>query len=464
MRRAVAMIGSIPGAMKRRARSTWTCAGRNARRWPSATSGRTGSRCTTAMTAGRPRHRWVATPLVPAGSASSTWPATCGSGPTTGTGRTLAWHRPIRRGLRRARAASRVVPSGRAEAPTRRAQRTATGSIRTRGTAPSASAVRKTTDGESRSAKIYLQRITTWRRSDDQADIDVIFVFPATPSIGEVRADPGPHVRARQLTRSQHIRIRAMSKASSSPGLALVFSAFAVSACATASDGPSAADWLNAPAPRASAASTFTKTRYPIVLAHGLGGFRQLFGVVDYFFEIPDGLRSGGAQVFVTQVSATGSAEDRGEQLLQQIEFIAASTGAGKVNLIGHSQGGLDARYVMAVRPDLVASLTTVATPHLGADLADFLADNVTPGGFNETVLAAFGNSLGTVIDLLTGTPEPQDAIGALHSLSSAGATEFNHQFPAGLAATRCGATPTSFNGIQLYSWAGSSVLTNILD
>lgn len=28
--------------------------------------------------------------------------------------------------------------------------------------------------------------------------------------------------------------------------------------------------------------STFTKTRYPIVLAHGLSGFRQLFGVVDY--------------------------------------------------------------------------------------------------------------------------------------------------------------------------------------
>jgi triacylglycerol lipase len=118
----------------------------------------------------------------------------------------------------------------------------------------------------------------------------------------------------------------------------------------------------------------------------------------------------------------------------------------------------------MAVRPDLIASLTTVATPHLGADLADFLADNVTPGGFNETVLAAFGNSLGAVIDLLTGTAEPQDAIGALTSLSSAGAAMFNQKFPAGLAATRCGATPSSANGIPLFSWAGSSPLTNVLD
>jgi triacylglycerol lipase len=185
------------------------------------------------------------------------------------------------------------------------------------------------------------------------------------------------------------------------------------------------------PSRTADAASTFTKTRYPIVLAHGLSGFRQLFGVVDYFFGIPGDLQSGGAKVFVTQVSAFGSAEQRGEQLLQQIEFIAASTGAGKVNLIGHSQGGLDARYVMAVRPDLIAALA---------------------------------GSLGTILDLLTGTPEPQDALGALHSLSSEGAADFNQRFPAGLAATRCGATPSTAGGIPLFSWAGSSVLTNILD
>lgn len=221
---------------------------------------------------------------------------------------------------------------------------------------------------------------------------------------------------------------------------------------------------LAIPTRRADAASTFTKTKYPIVLAHGLSGFRQLFGVVDYFFGIPSDLRSGGAAVFVTEVSPFGSAEQRGEQLLAQVEHIAATTGAGKVNLIGHSQGGLDARYVMAVRPDLIASLTTVATPHTGADLADFLRDNLTPGGFNETVLAALANSLGTVLSLLTGTSSPQNAIGALDSLSSAGAAAFNQRFPAGLARTSCGATPASVNGIPLYSWSGTSAITNIFD
>src|SRR5215468_5590746 len=223
-------------------------------------------------------------------------------------------------------------------------------------------------------------------------------------------------------------------------GLAVV--SLVLASCAAASDGADDGDWQNFSAPTASAASTFTRTRYPIVLAHGLSGFRQLFGVVDYFFAIPGDLQSGGAQVFVTQVSAVASAEERGEQLLQQIEFIASSTGAGKVNLIGHSEGGLDARYVMGVRPDLIASLTTVATPHLGADLADFLAANVAGNGFNQTVLSLFGDALGTIIDLLTGSPSPQDALGAVHSLSSAGAAVFNQQFPAGLAATRCGATP----------------------
>jgi triacylglycerol lipase len=91
------------------------------------------------------------------------------------------------------------------------------------------------------------------------------------------------------------------------------------------------------------------------VLAHGLLGFREVFGVLDYFFGVASDLQSSGAQVFVTQVSAVNSSEERGEQLLQQIEAIVASTGAAKVNLIGHSQGGIDARYVMGVRPDLIA-------------------------------------------------------------------------------------------------------------
>jgi triacylglycerol lipase len=53
------------------------------------------------------------------------------------------------------------------------------------------------------------------------------------------------------------------------------------------------------------------------------------------------------------------------------------------------------------VRPDLVASVTTVGSPHKGADLADFLVANFANGGFTQAVLSGLGNALGTILGLL---------------------------------------------------------------
>lgn len=209
---------------------------------------------------------------------------------------------------------------------------------------------------------------------------------------------------------------------------------------------------------------SYTKTKYPIVLAHGLGGFDTLFGVLDYWFGIEDALEDGGATVFVTQVSPLNTPQQRGEQLIDQIETILAITGKAKVNLIGHSQGGLDARYVAAVRPDLLASVTTVGSPHKGADLADFLAANFVNGGFTQAVLSGLGSALGTVLGLLGGSQNPNDAIAALTALTSASMAQFNAQYPAGVPTTSCGSGATSANGVRLYSWSGTGILTNALD
>jgi triacylglycerol lipase len=209
---------------------------------------------------------------------------------------------------------------------------------------------------------------------------------------------------------------------------------------------------------------TYTKTKYPIVLEHGLGGFDELFGVYEYWFGITDALRDGGATVFVTEVSQLNSTEARGEQLIDQIEQIVAITGKPKVNLIGHSHGGLDVRYVAAVRPDLVASVTSVGSPHKGAELADFLRANVQGGSFTESVLAYFANSLGMVLGLLTGNTNPSDAIAALNSLTAAGLAQFNASYPQGVPATACGNGAAFVNGIRYYSWSGTGILTNALD
>ena len=209
---------------------------------------------------------------------------------------------------------------------------------------------------------------------------------------------------------------------------------------------------------------SYTQTKYPIVLEHGLAGFDELFGVLEYWYGIPEALQGGGATVFVTEVSQFDSTEARGEELLAQVEHIIAITGKPKVNLIGHSHGGLDVRYVAAVRPDLVASVTTVGTPHKGAQLADYLRAHIQAGSFTEDVLAFFADSLGTVLGLLSGHTNPQDAIAALDSLTSAGLATFNASYPQAVPTTACGSGASVVNGIRYYSWSGTGVLTNVLD
>lgn len=209
---------------------------------------------------------------------------------------------------------------------------------------------------------------------------------------------------------------------------------------------------------------SYTKTKYPIVLAHGLAGSEEYLGILDYWFGIENALEDGGAKVYVTQVSPLNTPQARGEQLIDQIETIVAISGKPKVNLIGHSQGGLDIRYVAATRPDLVASLTTVGSPHKGADLADFLAAGYSAGGFSQAVLSGLGSFLEFALELLTGTDAPNDAIAALQSLTAASMGSFNAQYPAGVPTSSCGSGAAVVNGIRLYSWGGTGVLTNALD
>jgi triacylglycerol lipase len=118
------------------------------------------------------------------------------------------------------------------------------------------------------------------------------------------------------------------------------------------------------------AADTYTQTKYPIVLVHGLLGFDAL-GPVQYFYGIPSELRRSGAVVYTASVSQSNSTELRGEQLLKELQTLKARYGHTKFNLVGHSHGGNTSRYVAGVSPDLVASVTTVGTPHQGSKVAD---------------------------------------------------------------------------------------------
>ncbi|MCU0656185.1 MAG: alpha/beta fold hydrolase [Polyangiaceae bacterium] len=113
---------------------------------------------------------------------------------------------------------------------------------------------------------------------------------------------------------------------------------------------------------------------YPIVLAHGFFGFEEFAGVnfITYFYKVKERLdEEGEGEVFTPAVDPFNNSEVRAQMLLTQVEEVLKQTGRARVNLIGHSQGGLDARIVAHLRPDLVASVTTFATPHRGTKIAD---------------------------------------------------------------------------------------------
>ncbi|MBL8242871.1 MAG: triacylglycerol lipase [Rhodanobacteraceae bacterium] len=212
------------------------------------------------------------------------------------------------------------------------------------------------------------------------------------------------------------------------------------------------------------AQSDYTKTRHPVVLVHGLLGFDSLLGIYDYFYGLPSELRSGGAKVYVANVSSSNYTEVRGEQLIRYLDQLRATYGHTKFNLIGHSHGGPTARYVASVRPDLVASMTSVGSPHTGSKVADGLRTVAPPGSILETTLAGFVNALSVFIEFLSGDADPQNALGALASLNSAGAATFNTRHPQGKPTTSCGQGASVVNNVRYYSMGGTSVLTNIFD
>ncbi|MBL4659236.1 MAG: triacylglycerol lipase [Alcanivoracaceae bacterium] len=211
--------------------------------------------------------------------------------------------------------------------------------------------------------------------------------------------------------------------------------------------------------------SSYTKTKYPIVLVHGLLGFDQAFGVYDYFFRIPAQLEDGGAIVFVADVSAANSSELRGEQLLEQLETIKALYGHEKFNLIGHSHGAPTARYVASVRPDLIASVTSVGGPHKGSAVADTLQSVLVPGSTLEALAETFITGIAVFIEVISGgAGDPQDVIASMVSLSTTGSAAFNASYPEAIPLSACGQGQYVVNGVSYFSFGGTGVITNLLD
>lgn len=111
-------------------------------------------------------------------------------------------------------------------------------------------------------------------------------------------------------------------------------------------------------------------TKYPVVLVHGM--MAKDFTFWRAFRGIRDFLQNQQIAVYVTNQDGVGSVETNAAQLKEEILEILEKENCDKVNLIAHSKGGVDARYMIScldMGPH-VASLTTLSTPHHGSGLS----------------------------------------------------------------------------------------------
>jgi len=133
--------------------------------------------------------------------------------------------------------------------------------------------------------------------------------------------------------------------------------------------------------------------RHPVVFCHGMLAMTMLRMRVpeetNYFSHLRPFLRERGIEALYPNVEPTGGVAERAEQLRDAIRRWTNEP----INLIAHSMGGLDARYLITRlgMADRVASLTTIATPHRGTAIADWFCLNFRQRVPLLLTLEAFG-------------------------------------------------------------------------
>ncbi len=114
-------------------------------------------------------------------------------------------------------------------------------------------------------------------------------------------------------------------------------------------------------------------TKYPIILVHGI--VIKNFKHFRAFGKIEKELRQKGFIVYSSNIDGFGTIETNAAMLKEEILSILEKEHVDKVNIIGHSKGGLDSKYMIEHlgMEDKVATLTTLCTPHRGSIIATLI-------------------------------------------------------------------------------------------
>ena len=161
---------------------------------------------------------------------------------------------------------------------------------------------------------------------------------------------------------------------------------------------------------------------------------------ISHWRGIREVLEANGVEVLIARVPATSSIKDRAAILE---ETISEKYPNQKVNLVGHSMGGLDCRYLISEFPSkrfTPVSLTTISTPHRGSPFADYVIDNFIGR-----------ERLPSLLSLMELLRLPQSGDGtAFEALGTSKMKEFNAQV-------------LDKEGVKYYSW-GASFDPGLLD
>ncbi|MCP4138239.1 MAG: alpha/beta hydrolase [bacterium] len=194
------------------------------------------------------------------------------------------------------------------------------------------------------------------------------------------------------------------------------------------------------------AADEKCSTNYPVVLAHGFAANEGMYGFLNYFYGIEEALEDEGAVVYVTTVNCMDNTMNKAIEFRKQVLEILAITNKSKVNIIGHSHGGIYSRYAITNLTnknnennfgDHVASLTSLDSPHRGSSGPDIVVNLLSDRG--EEI---FGNVLDFIYGNIVGDDNPNSAENCYEMQTEYMENVFNP------------ATP-DIAGVYYQSWAG---------
>lgn len=167
------------------------------------------------------------------------------------------------------------------------------------------------------------------------------------------------------------------------------------------------------------------KLQYPVILVHGLG-MRDDLKIFKYWGNIPYKLMESGVEVFLSNQMAFHTIEFNAELLRERILEILKETNSEKINIIAHSKGGIESRYMIS-KLDMashVASLTTIASPHRGSSLANWVLEKA-----NEKKALKFSENILKTLAVWQGDSSPE-ILPAFRQMTIDSMAEFNQRVP----------------------------------